>query len=130
MPSTPLRQMYKQRQFIRNINSQAEKDKELDHKDPPPPLTLQHWKLQSYNSFMKIVLGEPKKEMNSYHTPIDEHINLLPFQMKYQLQSFQIHMVRQWVKYPTHIRHSNMNIQPPSVKFLQLLPVTLPTFIG
>ena len=33
MPSTPLRQMYKLRQFIRYIYSQAEEDIELDHKD-------------------------------------------------------------------------------------------------
>ena len=35
MPSTPLRQMYKLRQFIRYIYSQAEKDMELDHKNHP-----------------------------------------------------------------------------------------------
>ena len=33
IPSTPLRQMYKLRQIIRYIYSQAEKDMELDHKD-------------------------------------------------------------------------------------------------
>ena len=39
MPSTPLRQMYKLRQYIGYIYSQAEQDMELDHKDHPFGLT-------------------------------------------------------------------------------------------
>ena len=66
MPSTPLRQMYNLRQFIRCISSQAEKDMELDHKDHP--LALQHWKQQYANTVMKFVLFGPKTEMNSYPT--------------------------------------------------------------
>ena len=38
MQSTPLRQIYKLRQFIRYIYSQAEKDMELDHMNHPLPL--------------------------------------------------------------------------------------------
>ena len=69
LPSTPLRQMYKLRQSIMYIYSQAEKDMELDHKDHP--LTLQNWKLQSSN-FMKFVLFLTKKEVNSYPMVQDE----------------------------------------------------------
>ena len=71
----------------------------------------------------------PKKEMNSYPTLQDEQNtvaqflnrkaqeamccldtqetsdDLLPLHMKCQLQTFLIHMIRQWIKYPTHIRH-------------------------
>ena len=54
MPSTPLRQMYKLRQFIRFSYSQAEKDMDLDHKDHP--LTLQNWKSDSTNTLMKVVI--------------------------------------------------------------------------
>ena len=70
MPSTPLRQMYKLRQFIRYIHSQAEKDMELGHKDHPS--TLQDWKLQSSNTFMKFVLHIHKKKVISYPTLQDE----------------------------------------------------------
>ena len=66
MPFAPLRQMYKLRQFLRYIYSQAEKNMELDHNNHP--LTLQDWKLQSSNTFMKFVIFGPKKEMNSYPT--------------------------------------------------------------
>ena len=58
--------MYKLRQSIRYIYSQAEKAIELDDKDHT--LTLQHWELHSSNTFMKLVIFGPKKEMNSYPT--------------------------------------------------------------
>ena len=44
--------MYKLRQFIRNIYSQAEKNMELDDKDHP--LTLQDWKLAIFQDIHEI----------------------------------------------------------------------------